>query len=144
MKCALELQAISAVRAEEIRQSGIQKTKKEAEEIKKRTIRFCEALGKELEQEAEAGRKPKVVFFFDYSWESKYLGRAMESTTKDYADGRVSYRPVGGSINLQEMANWFDKYCFAVKTYEDFVWRYGWGQTKVFLVTIEPAKKCTK
>lgn len=138
MRCALELQATAAIRAAEIAAENEERKRQARKALQAKTVQFCEALGKTLEERANNGNVPTVSFYFDG------YDRVLEQTTKDYADHRTSYRSTDLRIDLEYLAEWFHQYCFKVSAVKRSGWRYNWGQTDIQLVTIAPAAQCLK
>jgi hypothetical protein len=136
MKCAVELQLTAKVRAAEIAVEEEERKRQARKALRGKTILFCEQLGKVLESKADKGVNPIVSFYYD-----SFSG-VMEQTHKDYADHRLSYRKTGLDIDLEYLAEWFNQYCFKVSIKSMTVWRYGWGQTDIQLITVSPAPQC--
>ena len=137
MKCAMELMAISAVKAEEIEKEKKLFEQREREAKRARTIRYCEKLGNQLEALAEKGKKPSVSFHC-----SSYNYRPLTSTFNDYADKRLSYKCCGEPLDLQVMANWFANFCFAVTLKKFNYYTYGLGLCSGYEVVISPKAEC--
>lgn len=137
MKCALELMATAAVKAEEIEREKklTEQREREAKEI--RTIRYCEKLGSQLEALAEKGKNPSTSFYC-----TGYSHQPLTATFSDYADKRLSYKCCGEALDLQIMANWFAGFCFTVTLKEFDYYAYGCGLCSGYEVVISPKAEC--
>ena len=138
MKCALELVAIAATRAEEIAREEELRKQREREAKRAATLKMCERLGAELELQANKGQAPSVSFHCSNG------GQELASTYTDYADGRLSYRPQGDVIDLDILAEWFGQFCFEVIVSDFGYYRYCWGWREGYTVDIKPSPECLK
>ena len=138
MKCALELVAIASAKAEEIaREKELQKMR-EKESRRAETLKLCERLGAELEQQANEGKVPSVSFRC-----SGEEGRELVKTYDDYADKRLSYRVRGEAIDLDILKEWFAQFCFEVTVSNFDYYRYGFGWCmNGCSVNIKPSPEC--
>lgn len=137
MKCALELMATAAIKAEEIEREKKLTEQREREAKRIRTIRYCEKLGNQLEALAEKGKKPFTSFYC-----SGYNHRPLTATFSDYADKRLSYKCCGEALDLQVMANWFADFCFVVTLKKFDYYAYGCGLCSGYEVVISPKAEC--
>jgi hypothetical protein len=137
MKCAMSLMATSAIRARENEEARRVAKRQEDEARQERTIRLCEQLGEELEQRANEGKTPKIIFCCD-----KYHYRPLKSTTSEYSDHRVSFIPQGQGIDLKVMRNWFAQFCFELEVTEFPYWYYGCGRVRGYQIMIKPNPAC--
>lgn len=136
MKCAMELTVVAKTRANELAMEEALRQKKRAEEMRARTIAYCEKLGERLEGLAITGKKPMVDFYCDRFY------RPQAETNKDYADRRLSYRSTDGVLDMDYLTEWFKAYCFEVSIADVYMWHYGCGECKGFRVVIKPAPEC--
>lgn len=137
MKCALELMATAAVKAEEIEREKKLTEQREREAKRIRTIRYCEKLGNQLEALAEKGKNPSTSFYC-----TGYNHRPLTETFSDYADKRLSYKCCGEALDLQVMANWFADFCFIVTLKKFNYYAYGFGLCSGYEVVISPKAEC--
>jgi hypothetical protein len=132
----MELTVVAKTRANELAMEEALRKKKQAEEMRARTIAYCEKLGERLEGLAITGKKPMVDFYCD-----RYY-RPQAETNKDYADHRLSYRSIDGVLDMDYLTEWFKAYCFEVSITDVCMWHYGCGECKGFRVVIKPAPEC--
>lgn len=140
MKCALELVATAAVRANEIAEEKRIAAEQEMRQRRAYTEKLCEEIGAEMERMASKGKQPAFTFFCD----EEDGGKQLKETRSDYADKRLSYFASGEKFSLKMMAQYFDKYCFQVSYCPKWVWRYGFGEVKAYQIKILPNPDCCK
>lgn len=138
MKCALELQMLAAVKAEENAIAEAARKEAARRELIAKTIAFCEDIGVELEMLANKGKKPR--FEFMCSWD---LDEVLRATYRDYADRRESYTRAS-RFDMDTLKEWFANYCFDVQLDPTHGWRYNWGEIRMYRVTILPNAECLK
>lgn len=138
MRCALDLQMVAKVKAEENTKAELLRRQKEDIARRARTIEFCEKLGKELEKKAESGNTPTISF----DCQVNNFPRLLIATRKEYADGRISHYAVGASLDLNLISEWFAQYCFEVVCHKAWTWNYGFGKDSYYRVTISPEPEC--
>ena len=138
MKCALELQMIATVKAEENRRAEIEAEKRKAMILQKETIAECERIGAILEELAEKGKSPIYRFYIDRYWV------VLKETYKDYADRRLSYRPTSLKIDINTMKEWFKQYCFDVEIKDFRFYQYLFGVCRGGEIIIRPSAECLK
>ena len=138
MKCALELQMIATIKAEENRRAEIEAEKRKAMAVQKETIAECERIGAILEELAEKGKSPIYRFYVDRYWQ------VLKETYKDYADHRLSYRPTSLKIDINTMEKWFKQYCFDVEIKKFHFYQYLLGVCRGSEIIIRPSAECLK
>lgn len=138
MKCALELQMLAAVKAEENAIAEAARKEAARRELIASTIALCEGIGEELEKLANKGRKPQ--FEFMCSWD---LNEVLRTTYRDYADRRESYTRLS-HFDMDTLKEWFANYCFDVQLDPTYGWRYNWGEIRMYRVIITPSAECLK
>ena len=138
MKCALELQVIATVKAEENRRAEIEAETRKAIAIQKETIAECERIGVILEELAEKGKSPIYRFYVDRYWQ------VLKETYKDYADHRLSYNPTSLEIDINTMKKWFKQYCFDVEIKNFRFYQYWFGVRSGGEIIIRPSAECLK
>lgn len=138
MKCALELQMIATVKAEENRRAEAEAEKRKAMILQEKTIAECERIGMILEELAEKGKSPIYRFYVDRYW------RVLKETYKDYADGRLSYNPTSLEIDINTMKKWFKQYCFDVEIKNFRFYQYWLGINSGGEIIIRPSAECLK
>ena len=138
MKCAMDLCATAAVIAAENAAAEAARLQKEKQEKHDRTIAFCERIGAELERLAESGKKP------EYSFSTSRDGWELKDTYDDYCDKRLSYNPVGGSMDISVFADWFKPYCFKVTQVDFKYYWHGRGLNFGYRFVVTPDPDCFK
>lgn len=137
MRCAFDLVTTANFIAEEKERLKTIQEQLEREELRVRTIQYCEKLGAELEQKSEKGEQPIIDFHCSHN------GTPLVATFSDYADRRLSFNwSKTGKIDLELMKQWFADYCFQVKTTPYDYYCYGLGVCSGYLVKISPAPQC--
>lgn len=145
MECALKLQAIAAAKVEENRLREVEAEAKRKVNTFNQTMKYCEQIGKKLEEMANAGYTPRVYFLFDYDYYHPNYGFAMEEDHRSpYADKRTTHHRIGEEFDLEVMKEWFAQYCFTLRYYTTYTWKYGHGSYKIYGVIIEPSPECKK
>ena len=109
------------------------------EEQKSTSIKFCEKIGKILENLANHGQYPTTSVILQQHWSRKGYYE-QKPTTREYSDERTSYNPVGEMIDsdLNIIIGWFKQYEFKVELHEAYIWQYGCGQSKALELIIRP------
>ena len=138
MKCALELMATATVRANEIAEEKRLAAEREERQLRAYTEKLCEEIGAEMERMANKGKQPAFTFFCD----EENGGKRLAETRSHYADKRLSYFATGEKFSLKMMAQYFDKYCFQVAYCPKWVWRYGYGEVRVYQIKVTPKPEC--
>lgn len=136
MKCAMELVVTATAVAEAKKQAELLAKQRAYEEKKARTLELCERLGEQLEQFANAGKTPKLVFQCDRWYQP------LKPTHNDYSDGRLSYRGDGKEFDIDVLTEWFNSYCFAVSKEAFSYYEYGCGYCRGYTITIAPQPAC--
>lgn len=109
------------------------------EEQKSNSIKFCEKIGKILEDLAKHGHYPTTSVILQEHWNRKGYYE-QKPTTKEYSDERTSYNAIGEMIDkdLDIIDIWFRQYNFKIETREVFIWQYGSGQVKALKLNFIP------
>ena len=126
----------SSIRADEIKKEEELRLLKEREEKMARTIALCEDIGQILEELANDGKPPI------YSFHCSKYDEKLSKTCSDYADRRLSYRTVRGTIDLDIMTEWFAKYCFVIEKTDFEYYQYGSGLCFGYTIKITPNPDC--
>lgn len=138
MKCALELQMIATVKAEE--NEALEAIRRETARRKliADTITICEGIGTELEKLANKGKQPRFEFMCSFE-----QNEMLRTTYRDYADRRESFAHAG-YFDMNTLKEWFSNYCFDVQLNSTYGWRYNWGEVRMYRVVIVPNAECLK
>ena len=136
MKCAMELVATAAIRAEEIEAEKAREILQRKLAMRADTIALCESIGKKLEAMAQNGKCPIFQFALNA------CNYPLCETHSDYADKRLSYRMNGNPIDLEYLSEWFSQYCFETTNTTDWGYHYGSGYIQIIKVKISPSPEC--
>ena len=110
-------------------------------------IEFCEKIGKELEEKAQA-RQPLEYFVKLDTTTNKYGHEVARTLVKDsygYADGTASYHATSdGEFSFEVMQDYFKMHCIETKVSDSCYARYGWGSLscKLLRVYVPANLKC--
>lgn len=135
MRCSMDLMTTAMVVQEEQRVAKQIAEEKHQIEVMEKTVKWCEEVGKILEEKAEKGFSPRHTFVM---WGAD----EMIATYDDYADRRKSYKYSGNELNLGVIKEWFKQYCFTLDIQEIEFWKYFYGKVRGLSITIEPDPIC--
>lgn len=136
MKCAMEMVAIATAEKARQEMEAMKKAEIHRIEVIRKTIEWCEEIGKKLEEMSYAGKIPRYSLCMN-----RDLTNEMWSSNRDYADKRLSWH-YGQELDFPTMEKWFSQYCFQVRIVNSFGWRYNFGQIRLSDIFIEPAPQC--
>lgn len=152
MKCAGELIAISLENAEKKRireeQERLERERKAVERLKilkKRTVNWCEKIGKILEEKATNAQPLEYNIILCESNLTKDICYTLEKVPSRYSDNRADYSVnYNEEIYLPTITEFFEKYCFKVSYWTERIYSYGSGARRAVRVIIKPAPQCFK